>query len=240
MNARITSTGNEGFHIAVASGGAGVYIDAFWEGMARWLGPGRGGAAAELPADLILVTHAHWDHFSPSAVAAAAQRSGAIVAGPAAAAAELRRLLPKERIVTLEPPEPQRGAPAAPVAAAELKLPKLHVTAFRTSHGRGHNSYLVDMGGFRLFHDGDNEDTRPLDVGLLAPVDALLLCPWKGSGWVEFIERLAPRKWFLMHLSEDEIDEHLAGRFLPELCDHVPLPDRIVALRPGESYTFEG
>jgi hypothetical protein len=118
-------------------------------------------------------------------------------------------------------------------------LAKATVTAFRTYHGRGHNSYLVRAGGFAFFHDGDNEDTRPLDTAALAPVDALLLCPWQGSGWPEFVERLSPRRWFLIHMTQEEIAQHRAGRFLPDLCDRVPLPDRIVALAPGEASTME-
>jgi L-ascorbate metabolism protein UlaG (beta-lactamase superfamily) len=112
------------------------------------------------------------------------------------------------------------------------------VTAFRTFHGREHNSYLVEAGGRRFFHDGDNENTRRLDAAALAGLDALMIGPWQGAGWVEFVERLAPRRWLLMHLSSAEIDQHEAGTYLAELCDHVPLPERLAVLRPGQSLTL--
>jgi len=114
------------------------------------------------------------------------------------------------------------------------------VTAFRTFHSRGHNSYLVDAGGFRFFHDGDNEHCQRTDVSQLGGVDVLFQGPWKGSGWVEFVEAVKPAKWFLMHLTDGELDDHFAGRFLPDICDRTPLPDRLVVLRPGEYFDFDG
>jgi hypothetical protein len=62
------------------------------------------------------------------------------------------------------------------------------------------------MGGKRIFHDADNERTQPLDICALGGIDALLLCPWAGSG---------------------------AGAFLPPLVS--PVPEGVVALRGGES-----
>ncbi|MBM4018462.1 MAG: MBL fold metallo-hydrolase [Planctomycetes bacterium] len=234
MSIQVTATGNAGFH--VAAGGASVFIDAFWDPPPRLLGGVRPAPAGHLAEDLILVTHAHWDHFSPGRVAEEAARTGAAVAGPAEVIRRLRGRLPDARLVTLEPSERPRGQAAA---AVTFERPPVTVTAFRTSHGPGHNSYLVRMPGCRLFHDGDNEDTRLLDVRFLAPVDVLLLCPWQGSGWPEFVERLSPRRWLLCHLTEEEIALHRAGRFLLDLCERVPLADRTLALEAGETFTFE-
>ena len=234
IKTRITATGNAGVHILTPEGS--VFIDAFWAPQPQFPGIGRAPATAELPADLILVTHSHWDHFDPELVAAASARTGARVAGPEDVIAKLRRALPESSLAVLEPPENRPGQPAASV---ELRLAHGSVRAFRTFHGRRHNSYLVQLGGRSFFHDGDNEDTRPLDAALPTPVDVLLLCPWQGSNWAAFVERLAPTKWVLIHLSEEEIEEHRAGRFLSELADHVPLADRTVALRPGEALALD-
>jgi L-ascorbate metabolism protein UlaG (beta-lactamase superfamily) len=234
MSVKITATGNAGFHVAAP--GTSVLIDALWEGVPRFLGGQRPAPTENLPANLILVTHAHWDHFSPSRVAEAAARTGAAVVGAADVIRRLRGGVPDGLLVTLEPPETPRGGPAA---SATVETAGATVTALRTSHGQRHNSYLVRMGAFSFFHDGDNEDTRPLDVEFLRPVDALLLCPWQGSRWPDFVERLAPQRWFLTHLTDEEFDEHFAGRFLPGLSDRVPLADRVVALRPGESFEFD-
>jgi L-ascorbate metabolism protein UlaG (beta-lactamase superfamily) len=233
MSVEITATGNAGFHVAAP--GASVFIDAFWDSGLRLFGGRRASVAEHLPADLILVTHAHWDHFSPNRVAEAAARTGASVVGPADVASRLRGHVREGALIVLEPPETPGGGPAG---SAGVELPGATVTAFRTRHGGGHNSYLVRAGAFSYFHDGDNEDTRPLAPAALAPLDVLFLCPWQGSGWVEFVERVSPRRWFLTHLLDEELDAHAAGRFLPELCDRVPLPDRITALRPGETLTL--
>ena len=228
----ITLLGNEGFRID--AGGRVIYIDAFYSAMPGVAGSAVVGPAEVDHADLILVTHAHWDHFSARKVLEVARRTGAVVVGPAAVTGELADGLPAPKLVTLEPPL----APLPQAAqSAKAELPGVAVTAMRTFHGEGHNSYLVETPAGRLFHDGDNGDTRRIDAGPLGRLDALLIGPWQGSGWVEFIERLSPRRYFLMHLTDSELDEHEAGRFLPEICDRVP--EGLVVLRPGERFVLD-
>jgi len=270
VRAKLTLIGNEGF--LVETGEARILIDAFYGAIPGLASAAALGADGIGQADLILVTHDHWDHFSAHEVADVANRTGARVAGPAAAINALRRNVPAAQLVKLEPLSARKGVAlsekahlslgerspaerragegasgAAPSASGTL-TPALSpgergertvtITAFRTFHAMGHNSYLVETPAFRFFHDGDNEDTRRLDAAALGRLDALLIGPWQGSGWVEFVERLAPARWFLMHLSEEELDQHEAGAFLPDLCGHVPLPDRLVVLRPGQSFIF--
>ncbi len=232
MDVNVTLFGNSGFEIQ--AGGFRLLIDAFTNGY-------PGGTQLDPPAesvqnaDLILITHSHYDHFSPWKTAAAARVSGAQVVGPKAVIDALAGELPAGQLVEAEPPVAPAGQPAA---AVELTSGPAKITAFRTFHARGHNSYLIDVEGVRLFHDGDNEDTRRLDLARLGRNDALFLCPWKGSGWVEFIERLNPNRWFLMHLTDAELDDHEAGRFFADICDYVPLADRLVVLRPGQTHGF--
>lgn len=226
MPLRITSTGNAG--VFLQSGGVSIYIDSFFRGVPGvggepWL---RGGDAQK--ADLILITHSHYDHLHPEETRDAALASGATVAGPVEAVALLEKYLLPERLVALEPPE--RKKPPASVTAA---IAGISVTAFRTYHGRGHNSYLIDMGGVRVFHDADNERTQHYVVPDLGRIDALLLCPWAGSGAGDFVARLNPGRWFLIHMTEEEIDQHLADSFLPGLIS--PVPPGAIALRGGET-----
>lgn len=232
MATEITLIGNEGFRIATPS--ATILMDAFYGAIPGLASAPALGAAGARRADLILVTHAHWDHFQADAVAAAARRTGAKVVGPGAVTQALRGAVAPEALVRLEPAAARRGF----ALSEKVELPGATVTAFRTFHAMGHNSYLVETPTFRFFHDGDNEDTRRVDPDALGRLDALFIGPWQGSGWVEFIERLAPARWFLMHLSEEELDQHEAGEFLPDLCDHVPLPERLVVLRPGQTFNF--
>jgi len=260
MKAKVTLIGNEGF--LIEAGATRILIDAFYGAIPGLASAAALGADNIAKADLILVTHDHWDHFSAREVADMANRTGASVVGPASVINQLRGKVPAEALVKLEPLSARKGV----ALSAKTELPAATITAFRTFHAMGHNSYLVETPTFRFFHDGDNEDTRRIDPAALvgtanapnaanpeshspdsqdsrfAPargrLDALFIGPWQGSGWVDFIEKLSPARWFLMHLSEEELDQHEAGKFLPDLCDHVPLPDRLVVLRPGQSFIF--
>ncbi len=227
----ITLIGNEGFRLR--AGAIEIYTDPFYHPIRGVAGEPalRGKDVAK--ADLILVTHAHPDHFEPSEVAEVACRIGAIVAGPRAVMQALAGKVPVAALREMEPAVAPAGEPAR---AVTLELPFAHVQAFRTFHATGHNSYLIESGGLRFFHDGDNENTTRIPISALGRIDALLIGPWQGSGWVEFIEKLAPARYFLMHLSEQELDEHAAGRFLPGICDRVP--KGLVVLRPGQSFSL--
>lgn len=231
MTTQLTLIGNEGFRIE--SGNTVIFIDAFYHPIPGVAGAPSPQAQQADQATLILVTHAHWDHFDSGAVAAAARRTGSQVAGPRGVIAALRGRLPDSALVEMEP-APRAGSSKIPFIKREFATAS--ITAFRTFHGGEHNSYLIELPAFRCFHDGDNEKTRRLDAEVLGKLDALLIGPWQGSGWVNCIERLAPKKYFLMHLTEEELDQHAQNRFLPDLCDHVP--EGLVVLRPGATHLF--
>jgi L-ascorbate metabolism protein UlaG (beta-lactamase superfamily) len=227
MALTVTSAGNAGVHID--ADGVGIYIDAFFHHLPHvGGGPALCGWDAK-HADLILVTHSHYDHLHPDELAAAALATGARIAGPADAIALIADRVPAPRLAELEPPERKR--PPESVAA---DFGKIRVTAFRTYHGRGHNSYLIEVGPYRILHDADNERTQPYDLAALGRIDCLFLCPWQGSGAGDFVARLNPRHWFLIHMTDEEIDAHRAGAFLPALVS--PVPPGVIALRGGESF----
>lgn len=225
MSVRITSTGNAGVYIESPVGR--VYIDAFFHPVPDVGGrPSLRGADA-MPADLILVTHNHYDHLHPEETRDAALATGAVVAGPARVVHVMAKHLPAERLVTLEPGERER-----PPARMERRFGDVLVTAYRTYHGNGHNSYLLEMGGTRIFHDADNEKTQPYDVPALGRVDVLLLCPWAESGAGDFVARLNPGRWLLIHMTDAEILQHREDAFLPALVS--PVPEGVIALAGGE------
>ena len=191
----ITLIGNEGFRLR--AGETRIFIDAFFHPFGEEAERLAWRAADIRQADLILVTHAHYDHFDADAVVDVATRTGARVIGPRAVVRAIGRRLAADAMIELE------------------------------------------AGGVRLFHDGDNEDTRRLPVAELGRVDALLIGPWQGSDWVAFIHQLQPRHWFLMHLSAEELAEQDAGRFLPETCGCARVPPGLVVLHPGESFALD-
>jgi len=234
MSTEVTLIGNEGFRITTAEGI--ILIDPFYAAI-----PGIAGKRSIRPedvheADVLLVTHSHWDHFRANEVGAVATKTGATVVGPSDVIDRLRGKTPDDALVMTEPPAPEAGRP---YATEKVELPSATITTIRTHHGRIHNSYLVETPTFRFFHDGDDEDTQRIDLTLLEGIDALLIAPWHGSGWVEFIEAVAAERYFMMHLTDDEIDQIEAGTFMPAICDHTPLPDTMVVLRPGESFVFD-
>jgi len=211
-----------------------ILVDPFFSGV-----PGVAGRPAAKAADiphvnLILITHDHWDHFSEREITAAVRATGAVVAGPASVISRLKGCMPAAKLREMEPPAPGRGEKCRGITEGVCGAA---VTGFRTHHGRAHNSYLVEMEGFRFFHDGDNEKTDILDRRFLMNLDAIMICPWQGSGWVAFLDVLAPRYWFLMHMTDEELDAHDRGAFFPDLCDHIPAG--LVALRPGQLFRQE-
>lgn len=229
MTSRLTALGNAGFRIEHA--GRVVLVDPFF---ARRDSPTLG---FEIPADLILITHDHWDHFDAEAVAEATERWPACrVGGPRRVTNRLRGRVPEARLLLLEAPEPSRGQ-CYPYVQAQAG--KIQVRAYRTFHGTGHNSYLVEQAGLRWLHDGDNERTQPYDVARLGSLDFLFLCPWQGSAWSDFVRQLQPRCWVLQHLDEDELAQHRRGEFLPSLGEPVPMPAEALATGETRSWTWE-
>lgn len=226
MPLKITATGNAGVYLENNAGR--VYIDSFFHPVPDVGGrPNLRGADAR-KADIILVTHNHYDHLHPEETRDAALASGAVVAGPARVVHVMAKHLPPERLITLEPEERRQ-----PPAFRRDVIGNIAITTFRTYHAQGHNSYLLEMDGVRILHDADNERTQPFDIATLGKIDLLLLCPWADSGAGDFVARLNPGKWLLIHMTDEEIDQHRVGGFLPGLVS--PVPQGVEALRGGES-----
>ncbi len=117
-------------------------------------------------ADLILVTHDHFDHCSPEDVKKVSGPTTVVIACPSAAAK-----LPGARALR----------PGEATAVGEVKIeavPAYNVNKFRSPgvpfHPRaaGHNGYIVTIGGERLYHAGDTDHIPEMagfrcDVALL-------------------------------------------------------------------------
>jgi len=149
--------GHSGFRIRV--GRASVYID-----------PYRVQDRAP-PADLILITHGHFDHFSPSDVERLSH-AGTRLVGPAAVAERVAG-----RVISVAPGEALeeelvRGVGVAAIAAYNTSK---RDAAGRVFHPReaGWVGYDLNVLGERLYHSGDTDVIPEMDA--VAGVDVALL-----------------------------------------------------------------
>jgi L-ascorbate metabolism protein UlaG (beta-lactamase superfamily) len=125
-------------------------------------------SAVARPADLILVTHDHFDHFSAADIAGVASAATTLI-GPAAVTGQTSGLT----TVTLAP-----GQTATVGGVTVTAVPAYNLTKFRAPgepyHPReaGYLGYVVEMDGLRVYHAGDTDaipemsDVR-CDVALL-------------------------------------------------------------------------
>jgi L-ascorbate metabolism protein UlaG (beta-lactamase superfamily) len=136
-----------------------IYID-------PWKLPAGSPAADQPMADLILVTHDHFDHCSPEDVQQLSKPGTVVIADPASAAK-----LPGARILR----------PGEEMAVGEViveAVPAYNVNKFRSPgqpfhpKSAGYNGYIITIGGERLYHAGDTDHIPEMagyrcDVALL-------------------------------------------------------------------------
>ena len=181
--------GHSGFRLR--AGRALVYID-----------PYR--VSPEAPkADLILVTHGHYDHFSPQDIELLSQKGTRLVA-PAAVAERV-----SGNVVSIAPGEMLedelvRGVAVAAVAAYNTSKRDGEGNVFHPP-AAGCVGYDLNVRGERLYHAGDTDVIPEMDQ--VAGVDVALL-PVSGtyvmtaSEAAEAARRIAPRVAVPMHWGE--------------------------------------
>ena len=181
-------TGHAGFRLRV--GRATVYIDPYRvEG-----GP---------PADLILITHGHYDHFSPADVERLSHDRTWLV-GPPAVTERVNG-----RVVSLAPgevldDEPVSGLHVLAVAAYNTSKRDADGNVFHPREAGG-LGYELNYRGERLYHSGDTDVIPEMDavtgadVALLAVSGTYVMTPGEAA---EAARRIAPRVAVPMHWGE--------------------------------------
>jgi L-ascorbate metabolism protein UlaG (beta-lactamase superfamily) len=166
------------------------------------------------PADLILITHGHYDHFSPQDVERLSGRDTWLV-GPAAVAervsGQVHRIGPGE---TLDD-ELVRGLHISAVAAYNTSKRDPDGNPFHPRDA-GWVGYALNVRGERLYHSGDTDvipemdSVTGVDVALL-PVSGVYVMTAQEAA--EAARRLQPRVAVPMHWGSHIGTEHDARTF---------------------------
>jgi L-ascorbate metabolism protein UlaG (beta-lactamase superfamily) len=203
--------GHSGFRLR--TGRANVYID-----------PYR--VSPDAPkADLILVTHGHYDHFSPQDVERLTQK-GTVLVAPAAVAERV-----SGHVISIAPGEMLEDELVRGVAVAAIAA---YNTSKRNDEGQvfhppeaGFVGYDLNVRGERLYHAGDTDVIPEMDA--VTGVDVALL-PVSGTYVMtaeeaaEAARRIAPRVAVPMHWGE-----HLGTREDAEtFAERAPVEVRIM------------
>lgn len=205
--------GHSGFRIQ--AGKAAIYIDPY--------------RVTDGPkADLILITHAHYDHFSPQDVERLRKRNTTVVA-PAAVAERLAG-----NVIAVRP-----GDVVEPLPGLDVRAVPAYNTSKRDAEGRvfhpreaGCVGYELNVRGERLYHAGDTDVIPEMDQ--VAGVDVALL-PVSGvyvmtaQEAVEAARRIQPRVAVPMHWGEHIGSLEDAEAFAQNAPVEVKIMERVAA-----------
>lgn len=145
------------------------------------------------PADLILITHEHHDHFSREDVDKIRRRSTQVIATPAVArglSGAVREVQPGDRV-------------ELPGVVVEV-LPAYNLEKRFHPRAAGHVGYLITVDGLRIYHAGDTDaipEMRGLapDIALLPVSGTYVMDPDEA---LEAIRLLEPRLVVPMHYGD--------------------------------------
>jgi L-ascorbate metabolism protein UlaG (beta-lactamase superfamily) len=143
-----------------------------WNGLAVYVDPVGGGERYDgfPPPDLVLITHLHGDHMSADTLAALATSDTRVVA-PASVADALGEAAPSNlAILNHGESVDVRGIEVEAHPAYNLNPDRLRYHP----RDRNDNSYLITVGGLRIYVSGDTEDIP--EMRALEDIDAAFVC----------------------------------------------------------------
>ncbi len=238
----LTPIANSG--VLVAAGGSKVLVDGLFDApnpayrapSADVIDKMMKGAAPFDGVALVLVTHNHSDHLDPAlAVRYLQTRPEVSLLAPADAVAEMRK-----RSADWTKIEPRVFALDLKIGEkAEREIKGIPVVAFRTLHGGSdapmNLMYLFEIGGRRIFHEGDSsalpEEWKGFGLGD-APIDLAVVHFWFPFERIRarmLLEDLKPAHIALVHLPVEE-----EGKY-PEMVEKArPSYRDLILMRPGE------
>ena len=182
------------------------------------------------PADLILITHGHYDHFSPQDVERLSTKSTWLVGPPAVAervSGQVHSISPGEFLDD----ELVRGVHVGAIAAYNTSKRDPDGNAFHPREA-GWVGYEINLFGERLYHSGDT-DVIPemhavtgVDVALL-PVSGTYVMTAQEAA--EAARRIQPRVAVPMHWGELIGSEADARAFADEATVPVRILEKVAA-----------
>jgi len=187
-------------------------------------------------ADLILVTHDHFDH-SGDVVAIATKTGAKVVATPETTAKFISQGVPKEQTVY------ETGMNiGGKVILDDITI--VMTQAFHTSETGAATGYIVKFpDGGTIYHAGDTGiffsmevlgELYPLDMALIPIGGVYTMDPYQAA---RALKLLKPKKVIPMHFATFPILEPNAKEF-QRLAKEVAPEVEIVVLEPGQSYTL--
>jgi L-ascorbate metabolism protein UlaG (beta-lactamase superfamily) len=159
---------------------AGIHLGLVTLGVKRLIAPAI--ALENLPSiDLVLLSHAHMDHFDIPSLRRLENRGTSVITAPRTS--DLLRVGQYRSVQEVRWGEEVRVGPAM-VRGVEVN----HWGArLRTDTYRGYNGYLLEVGRYRIFFAGDTADTRKLvRVAGARRVDLAVMPIGAYDPWIRF------------------------------------------------------
>ena len=204
--APLTGTGLfTGDHLQTANGDAILHaighasVAVTWNGKVLYSDPsGTASLFTGLPlADVVVITHAHSDHFSTARLAAVLGATGVIFAPQAVYNGMTAALQAKTTVLA-------NGASATAAGMSFLAVPMYNLSNNNHPQGVG-NGYVITLGGKTIYFSGDTEDTP--EMRALTNIDAAFVCMSLPSNMTvqsaaSAVRAFRPRMVFPYHYSQ--------------------------------------